>query len=135
MASATVYSAVRAWLAASWATTPIAYENETFRPDEPPAEWVLLEVYGDSYDQMSIGSGSPSTERWVEQGTVLLHVMAPVGSGSVLARTYAEQLATLLRGLILPGDIRFQSMSIGLGESDETGNYWRITLRAEWLRG
>lgn len=136
MSSATVFAAVRTFLEAAWTATPLAWENETFVPGAEPAPFVLVECYGDSFEQMSIGSGSPVTERWVEDGAVLLHVMVPAGTGSMQARTYAEALAALLRGLELPGNLRFRNMSIGLGDvGTEDGTYWRISLRADWTRG
>lgn len=136
MSSATVFSAVRSFLTAAWLTTPLAWENEEFALPGEPAAWIKVEVYGDSYDQVSIGSGSPTMERWVEEGAVMLHVMVPQGTGSNAAREHAENLATLLRGLELPSNIRFTSMSIGLGDmGTEDGTYWRLSLRANWTRG
>lgn len=136
MSSATVFSAVRTFLDGAWNATPLAWENEAFTPAADPSAFVLVEVYGDAFEQMSIGSGSPAAERWVEEGAVLLHVMVPTGTGSLAARTHAENLAGLLRGLELPGNIRFRGMSIGLGDAGtEDGTYWRVTLRADWMRG
>lgn len=136
MSSATVYSAVRTWLEGSWNATPLAWENEPFEVPEPPSPFVVVEIYGDSYQQESIGAGNPAAELWREDGAVLLHVMVPAGTGSLTARTHAEALANLLRGLELPGGIRFRGMSIGLGETaTDDGNWWRISVRAEWLRG
>jgi hypothetical protein len=136
MSSDTVYSAVRDFLTDNWTATAIAWENEPFEKPEPPAPWIMVEVSGDAYDQASIGAGSPSANRWREEGMVWCHVFAPAGSGSLTARQHAAALADLFRGLELPGDIEFRRLSIGLGEpGDEDGNWWRISLSAEWIRG
>lgn len=142
MASDVVYSAVRTWLEANWSTTTIKWENETFTEPTPtehptaPAAFIMVELVGQSYDQMSIGSGTPSAERWAEEGAVLIHCLVQSGAGSLVARQNATALAVLLRGLQLPNDIRFRAMSIGDGGiGDEDGTWWALTLRAEWTRG
>lgn len=142
MSSNTVESAVRAWVAANWTACPVTYENETFTQPEPtgnsasPATWLLIEFEGQDYQQESIGSGGGAAERWVETGAVLVHSMIETNAGAVTARSNATAFAYLLRGLQLPGDIRFRSMSIGNGgPGDEDGKWWALTLRAEWMRG
>jgi hypothetical protein len=142
MSSATVYQAIRAWFDANWSATTVQWDNETFDKPAPtlhpanPAAFLVVEIEGGSYRQASIGSGSPSAERWAERGAVLVYCLVQAGASSLVARQHAETLATSFRGLILSGDIRFQAMNIGDGgPGDEDGNWWQILLRAEWLRG
>jgi hypothetical protein len=142
MSSDVVFSAVRQFLAVNWTGAPLTYENETFVQPRatnfpaPPAQWVELEFVGDMYQQESIGSGDPAAERWTEGGAVLAHCFVQSGAGTLAARTTARQLADLFRGLELPDRIRFRSMSIGDGgPGDDDGNWWGLTLRADWLRG
>ncbi len=142
MASDVVYSAVRDYLDANWTSTPIKWENETFEapaitayPD-PPAAFLVVEMAGDSYRQASIGSGAPSAERWVETGAILIYSLVQAGSSSLVARQNATSIADMLRGIILPGTIRIENMSIGDGgPGDEDGSWWQILLRVNWLRG
>jgi len=142
MASATVYSAVRSYLEANWSATPIKWENETFEipaaTDYPaaPAAFLVVEFTGDSYQQASIGSGSPTAERWIETGSVLIYSLVQANASSLVARQNADAVAALLQGMVLPGSIRLQSMSFGDGgEGDEDGLWWQIPLRVNWLRG
>lgn len=136
MSSDTVYSAVRTYLEANWTATPLAWENEAFDPPSPADAWVMVEVSGNSYDQASIGASTRAENRWREEGMVWCHVMVPTGTGSLTARQHATALANLFRGIELPGDIEFRTLSIGLGESaDDDGVWWRLSLSAEWIRG
>ena len=142
MASDVLFSAVKTYLTANWATTTISWENETFTTpalvEAPgaPAAWIEVVVEGDTYDQRSIGSSGGAGERWAEEGNVLITCFVQAGAGSLVARQNATTLANLLRGMTLPNDIRFQSMSIGDGSLGfDSGDWWGLTLRAHWLRG
>lgn len=142
MSSQTLAAAVRDWFDANWTATPVRWENETFTEPTPtdypaaPAAWLMVEFSGRSYDQMSIGSGGGAAERWAEEGAVLVHCIVQVNAGADAARQNAETIAEAFRGLQLPGGIRFRNMSIGDGgPADEDGNWWALTLRAEWMRG
>lgn len=135
MSSAVVYGVIRSYLTANFTAIPLAWENEPFTVPEPPAPWALCEVVGEDFEQESIGSGSPAAELWRESGYLLVHVMVPAGSGSLVARQHAETLSNLLKGLELPAATRFAAMSIGAGElGDDSGAWWRLTLRADWIR-
>lgn len=142
MSSDVVFSAVRAYLDANWSACPITYENETFSfpamVDHPgtPATWIYAHFVGTQYDQASLGSGNASLERWVEEGYMLFEVYTQAGSGSLLARQRATALATLLRGVVLGGNIRMNTMSIGDGSDGlDNGKWWGLTLRVEFARG
>ena len=142
MASDVVYSAVRTFLTANWSATPVKWENETFTEPTPtdypaaPAAFLVVELSGESYRQMSLGSGSPAAERWVESGAVLIYSLVQSGASSLVARQNATALADMLRGVVLPNNIRIESMSIGDGgPGDEDGKWWQILLRVNWTRG
>lgn len=136
MASNTVYDAVRAHLEAFWSATPIAWENELFDRPEPAAPWIMVEMVGDLYAQMSIGAGVQSENRWDEEGVLLLHVFVPSGTGASTARAYAKSLADLFRGALLIGDsLEFLDASIGMGQpGDDDGLWWRISVSVDWRR-
>lgn len=140
MASQTARAAIRTFLDAQRSggaiSAPLAYENEyADRPADSP--WVFVRFQGLFYDQASIGAGAPTANRWTEEGAIMAHVRVPSGTGTTSAATIAEQIAELFRGRWLqPEDIKFGIISIGDGEmADEDGNFWQMTVRAEWLRG
>ena len=139
MASDVVFTAVQNFLNDNFTAAPLTYENDQFDPPNPNAVnpiWVYVEVYGISYDQVSYGSGVPSTDLFREEGAVLLHVMSPINSGSLKARQIATQLVTLFKGLRIEPDIRFADLSVGAGMvQTEDGNWWPMTCRCEWARG
>lgn len=134
MASNTVYDAIKAHVQASWATTPIAFENEAFTRPSPPAPWIALEVSGTVYAQQTIGAGSGQANRWDEEGYLYIYVMVPTGTGSSDARAYAKSLANIFRGTTLLSDnLEFMDASIGDGSiADEEGTYWRLIVSIDW---
>lgn len=136
MASGTVYDAIKAYLQAQWSTSPIAWENETFNKPEPPAPWVMVEIAGDVYAQMSIGADEQADNRWDEEGVLLLHVFVPTGTGASAARGHAKALADLFRGATLLSDsLEFMDASIGMGQpGDDDGMWWRISVSIDWRR-
>lgn len=136
MASDTVYDAIRAHLETYWSATTIAWENEGFEKPEPPAPWVMVEVTGDLYAQMSIGAGNQAENRWDEEGELLMHVMVPAGTGARTARHHAKSLADLFRGALLIDDtLEFLDASIGMGQpGDEDGMWWRVSVSVDWRR-
>jgi hypothetical protein len=138
MSSDAVYSAIRAYLEPAWTATPLAWENENF---EMPVDgvgnrlpWVAVEITGNLYSQASIGAGSASANLWREEGLLWLHVFVPSGSGSLVARQYARQLADLFRGLSLSaGTLRFRDASIGRGQpGNEDGTVWGLSVSIDW---
>jgi hypothetical protein len=134
MTTATAYSAIRAHLEANWTTTPLAWDNEEFAPTQDAA-FVMVQVTGDQWDQMSIGAGDRLDNRWEEEGELLLSVIVPTGTGTLLARQHAEALANIFRGLQL-GEIEFRDISIGLGVvAEDRGPWWLLPVRINWIRG
>lgn len=132
MASDTAYASIRAYLEANWTSTPLVFENENWPTDGQP--FVLVEIFGNFYDQASIGVEPASDNLWREIGQTFISVMTEAGSGSYLARTYAKQLVDLFRGNDDAG-VRPRGMSIGAGEPGENdGNYYRMTAVIDWER-
>lgn len=138
MSSYTVYAAIAAWFAANWSSCPVYYENAAQLPtsDEAAtlAPWMYVELIDSSYAPGSIGAGSTALERWVEMGTLNAHIFMAAGETSSTARMLAEALANALRGLELWPSIRFRDLSIGTGATADNGNWWGITVRANWIR-
>lgn len=134
MASPEAYTPIAAYLQAEWTATPIAFENDNFKPGKAVAAFVVAEIFGTFFNQASIGEGDRADNLWRENGMIYLHVCVPRGSGSLQARVYCRQLADLFRGQDL-GNIRFRDISIGAAEvGDEDGNYFRMTTTIEWER-
>jgi hypothetical protein len=136
MTTATAFTAIRAHLEAEWTTTPLAWDNETFSPqDNTP--FVMVQITGDLWDQHSIGAGDRLENRWEETGELLLSVIVPTGTGSLLARQHAEALANIFRGLNLDeSNIEFRDISIGLGvAAEDRGPWWLLPIRINWTRG
>lgn len=134
MSSATAYDTIEQYLRPLWSATPIVFENEPHPLPDNPEHWVLVEIYGDTFDQASIGAGSRDANMWRETGVVYVTVMTLRDIGSRQARIYAGQLADLMRGLQVL-TVRFRDASIGAGEPGQgDGNYWRMTATIDWER-
>lgn len=137
MASIEARTAIRAYIEANWPEPSIEriYENEVLQtPDLVPC-WIYIEIFGREYLQTSIGSGDPSKERWMEDGTVHAHVMVPIKTGAVEASRVATLFVRLLRGVKLPNNTEFGDAAIGAGDpGDERGKYWRLSATMDWER-
>lgn len=139
MSSATVYSAVKAFLIASWTTTPLVFDNANeaenlTKPWEGTSPWVSVEMTSDYYGAESIGAGSDAANLYRERGVIFPTVMVPSGTGSLLARQHAKALIDLFRGLdLVAGRVIFREMSIGLGENrTENGNWYALPCSIEY---
>ncbi|NTJ63770.1 hypothetical protein G6M50_36905 [Agrobacterium rhizogenes] len=134
MSSPEAYSTIHDYLTAAWAGPALAFENDGFTLPAVPTLWVLVEIFGDIYEQASIGAETVTANLWREEGQIQAHFMAPRGSGTLDARRYAMQFADLFRGQEI-GDIIFETMSIGAGNAgDTTGAYFRMTATVDWRR-
>jgi hypothetical protein len=136
MATHIVYDAVRALLLAQFTDAPLVFENENAEPQLPDGPYVMVEMTGDVFTQMSIGAGTRMANRWEERGLIFLHVNAPAGTGGREARRLAALLADVFRGVetLAPG-ITFEDVSIGLGETSERdGPWWILPLTVQFER-
>lgn len=134
MASAEAFGPIETYLRANWTATALVFENEDWPTPETPAPFIFVEVDGDLFSQQSLGAGARDDNLWREAGTLRLHVLAPVGGGSLVARQYARQAADLFRGKDVSG-ITFGDASLGAGEPGTAdGNYWRFTATIDWER-
>lgn len=137
MASPTAFDSFKAELdvyAGTPGALPVRYENEFCQDliDANAPAWVYVEVFGDSYNQDTMGA--PGANVWEERGATYLHVMTPAGTGSRDGRVYANQLLYLFReqpisGLFMP------EMSIGAGDPGrDFPNYFAMTASIFWTR-
>jgi hypothetical protein len=136
MATQTVANAVRQWLIATLPAVTFRWENEAADPPTSQTTWAFVEITGDVFDQQSIGAGARASNRWLEAGTLFIHVFAPSGAGTADARTLAEQIATAFRTVeTLSPNITFGRMSLGLGDVEAPdGNWWRLPMTIAWER-
>ncbi|MDR7034495.1 hypothetical protein [Mesorhizobium sp. BE184] len=127
MSSPETFDIVVAQLGDNWTLTPVVFENEDYQLPDTPAPFVSVEIYGDFFDQASIGAGERDDNLWREGGEIFLHVMTPNGTGSRQARQYAKQLVNLFRGQDIDG-VRFLDASIGAGDPGRSfSNYYAMT--------
>lgn len=134
MSSPEAYSAIHDYLAGAWSGPTLAFENDDFQLPATPTLWVLVEIFGDIYEQASIGAETVTANLWREEGQILAHFMAPRGSGTLAVRQSAMQFLDLFRGQDIGGVI-FETMSIGAGNAgDTTGAYFRMTATIDWYR-
>jgi len=119
---------------ADYTTLPVRFENDPIQDliEAGTAAWVYVEVYGDRYDQETMGA--PGANVWIEEGVTNIYVMAPTATGSRQARVYANEIVDLFRewpigGLFMP------EMSIGEGNPGrDFPNYFAMTVTIRWTR-
>lgn len=136
MATEIVYDAVRALLEDEFTAAPLRFENEGIEPPNPTLPYVMVEMTGDVFTQMSIGAGARTANRWEERGMIFLHINAPAGTGGREARRLAHLLADVFREVetLSPG-ITFEDVSIGLGETPEReGPWWVLPVSVQFER-
>lgn len=135
MASAAAFDVVHDRLVAEWTATPLVFENDDYQAPDAPEPFVYVEVFGDFFDQASIGARTQADNLWREGGQVYLHVMTEKGVGSRAARVLAKQLADLFRGQEISG-VRFRNASIGAGDPARfpAGSYFAMTATIEFER-
>jgi hypothetical protein len=131
MSSTEAYDAFAGRLA-DWTATPVVFENDPYDLPDTPAHFVYVEIYGDSYNQDSIGA--PGENVWLESGVAYLHVMTPTGTGSRAARVLANDLLYLFREQAIAG-LAMTEMSIGAGDPGRSfGSYFSIAATIFWSR-
>lgn len=134
MSSNEAFSVVETTLRSGWTVTPLVFENESYELPDAPEHFVYVEMFGDFFNQASIGAEPQSANLWREGGMVYLHVMTKDGIGSSLARQYAKQLVGLFRGQDIDG-VDFLNASIGSGDpARKFPNYFAMTATIEWER-
>lgn len=132
MSSAAAFDAFSARLIGGWTTTDLVFENEDFDLPDTPSAFVYVEIFGDEYNQESIGA--PRQNQFLETGVTYLHVMQPKGIGSRPGRVIADALCNLFREQPT-GGVFIEEMSIGSGDPEKTfNNYVAMTVTLHWYR-
>lgn len=132
MSSPNAFTDIETRLKAAWLTTDLVFENEDYSLPATPAAFVYVEVFGDDYQQASVGEKQKNM--FEEQGMTYLHVMVPNGTGTGLARDYANRLLNLFREQQV-GSVITDRASIGSGNPGRPfANYWAMTVTLWWHR-
>ena len=97
-----------------------AWPNEPNEKPAPGQPWLAVEITADVADPIELGGAT-----WREDGTLLVHVMAPLGAGLTPGLTLRKAVANLFRGLA-PGAVTWRGMSFYPGE--DAGPVHRLTL-------
>jgi uncharacterized protein DUF4128 len=134
-----VQTAVETFLAANWTATEVAYENSGYTPKADGngvvLPYVLAELDGGLYEQRSFGAPTAKQDLWLASGTLWLHVFVASGTGSLLAKQYAAQLAELFRGLELNPDIAFLDITLAASGGMVDGDDWGFSVSINWQQG
>ncbi|HLP66768.1 MAG TPA: hypothetical protein VK181_04540 [Rhizobium sp.] len=132
MSSTAAFDAIHDQLTASWAETPLMFENDPLPALVDQETFVYVEIFGDQAMQDTFGD--PGHNEWVEEGAAYLHVMVPDGTGSREARAIAGRLSLLFREVSL-GTMQFTGISIGNGDPGQSfPNYFAMTVTLAWNR-
>lgn len=132
MSSLTAYDDIETRLKTAWTATDIVFENLPYALPATPAPFVYVEIFGDDYDQETVGA--PQQNMFQETGVVYMHVMVPDNTGTRVARGYCSDLLNLFREQQI-GSIRHDKMSIGQGAPGrDFKNYWAMTATMWWHR-
>lgn len=128
MSSIVPYDDAVALLQAANLGYPIQYPNINFtQPQGTP--WMAMNMTGDLLEPIELNGGA-----WQEEGTLLVQIIVPTGTGSRLARTLGKQVANVFRNLG-PRDVVYFQMSIGENTMDvPVGNWWvmGVTVLYRW---
>lgn len=134
MSSRASFDVIKAAILAGWAATPVYFENEDWTATNTPTHFLMVEIFGSTFEQASIGVEPRKDNRWREDGQIYGHIMTERGAGSAQARTYADAFCEIFRGQEITGVV-FRDMSIGSSEpGDKDGKYWRMTATIDWQR-
>lgn len=122
--SPTPWADARARLEAAALGYPIEWPNEPFSTPDLSL-WLSVEAEGDVVEPIELGPGA-----WEERGVFMVHVCAPLGTGSATARQVAKDIANIYRGV--NGFTVYRRASIGAGASTEDGRWWVLTVTIDW---
>lgn len=127
MSSPDVWTDAKARITAYAAAKPItvAWPNEPFVKPEPPAPWLAVEAYGDGSDPIELGLEAA----WLEEGSIDVHVMIPVGSGISTGLAIRKEVQDLFRG-IEPAALIYDGSALNrLGPTADDKLYRPLTVR------
>jgi hypothetical protein len=99
MSRKAVIDAVKTRQAANWTTLPVSYPNERVTIPADLTGFVVIENPVGRGEQHGIGAAG--SRRFSEEGGFRVVIHVPLGAGWETAYTYADELATVFRGVKL----------------------------------
>ena len=103
----------------------MAWPNDPFVKPEPPAPWLAVEAYGDGSEPIELGLEAA----WLEEGSIDVHVMIPVGSGISTGLAIRKEVQDLFRG-IEPAELSYDGAALNrLGPTADDKLYRPLTVR------
>ena len=103
------------------------WPNENFRQPIDKV-WMSVEAAGDLLQPIGVDGVA-----WQETGRLYVHIFTPTGQGTVAARTLADKVAAIFRGIPGPNTVVYYGGSIGVGQTaDAEGNWWMLTVAWDW---
>ena len=126
-----VYDAIKTFLTANWTQTRLQW------PDQDTADFgddpvVIIDLHGNIYGQQSIGEPLQANNRWDEDGTLWMFIVAPRETSFTNVRGAGKALANLFRGLTLIGQsLEFGDAAVGPAP-DQEGTAYLLSVSVEW---
>lgn len=108
---------------------PIEWPNEPFAaPDLSP--WLSVQAEGDMLEAIEMHQAGA----WEERGVFAVHVLVPLGTGSLLARQIAKAIANIYRAAAqTPAFTIYRRAAIGDGRPSEDGKWWVLTVTVDFV--
>lgn len=126
-----IYDAIKTYLTSNWNHTALQW------PDMDTAEFgddvvVKVELFANLFGQQSIGESLQQNNRWDEEGTLWLFIVAPRGTSFTNVRGAAKALANLFRGTtLIGGSLEFGDAAVGPAP-DQEGTAYLLSVSVEW---
>lgn len=135
MLASAAYNAIKSKLATDWAalhsTIPLLYPNEQRPTFDEEKTQVHVEIRMGA--QRIAGYGSPNFNRYRQSGEVIVRILVPSQSGEAAARSYADDVAGILRGYQYQ-DLTVEACAPASGAaSDENGLFYQLDVLAPFF--
>lgn len=131
---ATAAQSVRDRMTSLWPhnDVPVFWENEENQLADTPAAFLHVSI--ETLPQDLAEFGGRGSNRWRQQGAIVIRVYVPRGAGRAVADGYAETAAAIFRGQRFAVDIDcFGAGVVSSGVADApNGSYWLTEVEVEF---
>lgn len=105
--------------------------NRKVRNEDRPDEWIAIEFFPGSEEQIGTGAGNERLFR--ERGAVFFHVMTLAGTGDERAVEIADEIRAIFRAEhVAPGVTVEQVSPPDTGDGDDDGTFFRATVEIQY---